>query len=182
MLTSYIAILLLCIFSASILLLCASIITSTQILVRIIMMSAISSALSCIYLLLDAPDVALTESSINAAISSILFIILASRVEIYESKASRVNIVAGAVAALSIFLICCDLSYILPEVGNANNPINLGISAYYTASTKAEIGIPAIVTAVLADYRGFDTFGETLVIFIAGMSVYIILRLKDAKK
>ena len=33
-----------------------------------------------------------------------------------------------------------------------------------------------MVTAVLADYRGFDTMFETVVVFIAGMAVIAILR------
>ena len=33
-----------------------------------------------------------------------------------------------------------------------------------------------MVTAVLADYRGFDTLGETVVIFTAALGVILILR------
>ena len=38
-----------------------------------------------------------------------------------------------------------------------------------------EVGVPNIVTAVLASYRGYDTFGETTVIFTAGVGVLLLL-------
>ena len=47
---------------------------------------------------------------------------------------------------------------------------------YYLKNTNREIGIPNVVTSVLASYRGFDTLGEVVVIFIAGISVIGILR------
>jgi multicomponent Na+:H+ antiporter subunit B len=39
-----------------------------------------------------------------------------------------------------------------------------------------ETSVPNIVTAVLADYRGFDTMFETTVIFSAGVAVFLLLR------
>lgn len=36
-------------------------------------------------------------------------------------------------------------------------------------------GPPNFVTAVLADYRGYDTLGETTVIFTAGLACLLIL-------
>jgi len=39
-----------------------------------------------------------------------------------------------------------------------------------------ETGVPNVVTAVLADYRSFDTLGETTVIFTAGIGVMLLLR------
>ena len=38
-----------------------------------------------------------------------------------------------------------------------------------------EVGVPNIVTAVLASYRGYDTFGEVTVIFTAGVGVLLLL-------
>jgi len=45
----------------------------------------------------------------------------------------------------------------------------------YLEQSGTEIGIPNVVTSVLASYRGYDTFGETTVIFTAGMSVLVLL-------
>ncbi|MBP90750.1 MAG: cation:proton antiporter [Planctomycetaceae bacterium] len=38
------------------------------------------------------------------------------------------------------------------------------------------VGVPNIITAVLASYRGYDTLGETVVIFTAGIGVLLLLR------
>ena len=45
----------------------------------------------------------------------------------------------------------------------------------YVYQTPVEIGVPNVVTAVLASYRGLDTFGEVVVIFAAGIAVAAIL-------
>ena len=47
--------------------------------------------------------------------------------------------------------------------------------SYYIANTKTDMGIPNLVTGVLASYRGYDTLGETVVIFTAGLGVLLIL-------
>jgi multicomponent Na+:H+ antiporter subunit B len=47
----------------------------------------------------------------------------------------------------------------------------------YVERTTSEIHIPNVVTAVLASYRGFDTFGEVVVIFAAGLGVLLLLGL-----
>ena len=46
----------------------------------------------------------------------------------------------------------------------------------YVDKTSDEIDIPNVVTAVLASYRGYDTLGETVVIFTAGVGVLLLLR------
>jgi hypothetical protein len=38
-----------------------------------------------------------------------------------------------------------------------------------------EIGVENVVTSVLASYRGFDTLGETTVVFTAAIGVMILL-------
>ena len=38
-----------------------------------------------------------------------------------------------------------------------------------------------MVTYILADYRGYDTLGETTVIFTAGMAVVLLLRRKERR-
>ena len=45
----------------------------------------------------------------------------------------------------------------------------------YIERTHDEIGVPNMVTAILASYRGYDTWGETTVIFTAGVGVMLLL-------
>jgi multicomponent Na+:H+ antiporter subunit B len=46
----------------------------------------------------------------------------------------------------------------------------------------AEVGVPNIVTSVLASYRAFDTFGEVVVIFTAGIGVLTLLSVARSKE
>lgn len=64
----------------------------------------------------------------------------------------------------------------LPQVGDPQSPAATHISPRYTEGAYEETGSPNIVTAVLADYRGYDTLGETVVIFTAGLAAVLILR------
>ena len=69
-----------------------------------------------------------------------------------------------------------------PAFGDPESPPNAGvegsesISQYFITRTYADSKVPNIVTAVLADYRGYDTLFETVVIFAAGMAIFAILR------
>lgn len=51
-----------------------------------------------------------------------------------------------------------------------------GAGYYYIHHAMGDADTPNMVTVVLADYRGFDTLGETLVVFTAGMACYFLLR------
>jgi multicomponent Na+:H+ antiporter subunit B len=64
----------------------------------------------------------------------------------------------------------------LPEFAKADAPIHRNVVPHYLNLGVAETGVPNIVTAVLASYRGFDTFGETTVVFTAGAGVVALLR------
>ncbi len=50
------------------------------------------------------------------------------------------------------------------------------IAPYYVENTEKATGIPNIVTAVLASFRGYDTFGETIVVFTAALCITLILK------
>jgi len=63
-----------------------------------------------------------------------------------------------------------------PAWGDPNSPASQHVSPRYISKTFAETKIPNMVTAVLADYRGYDTLFETAVIFAAGLTVIFLLR------
>lgn len=46
---------------------------------------------------------------------------------------------------------------------------------YYIRNAYSDTHTDNMVTVVLADYRSFDTFGETLVVFTAAICVLLIL-------
>ncbi|HAW98205.1 MAG TPA: hypothetical protein DCX67_06700 [Opitutae bacterium] len=64
-----------------------------------------------------------------------------------------------------------------PEWGDPQSPASKSpVSSHFIANTGVDTEVPNMVTAVLADYRGFDTMFETVVVFIAGMAVLAILK------
>ena len=63
----------------------------------------------------------------------------------------------------------------LPGFGDPQAPAQQHVAPHYLAHGEAETGVPNIVTAVLASYRGFDTLGEVTVIFTAGIGVLLML-------
>jgi multicomponent Na+:H+ antiporter subunit B len=63
----------------------------------------------------------------------------------------------------------------LPEYGDTGAPANLHVSPYYIQRSLEETDTPNMVTAVLADYRSYDTLGETVVIFTAGIACVLLL-------
>lgn len=81
-------------------------------------------------------------------------------------------------ALITILLIA--VSY-LPPVGSADNPVNNEVSAKYIEDGMQDTGAVNIVAGMILDYRAFDTFGESNVLFIATCTVLIMLR-NDKKK
>ena len=63
----------------------------------------------------------------------------------------------------------------MPFYGDPNAPTNLHVAPLYISDSMKQTGIPNIVTSVLASYRGYDTFGEVVVIFTAGIGVLALL-------
>lgn len=64
----------------------------------------------------------------------------------------------------------------MPRWADPQSPPHTHVSPHYIEKAYEETGTPNMVTAVLADYRGYDTLGETTVIFAAGISVLLLLR------
>ncbi len=63
-----------------------------------------------------------------------------------------------------------------PTWADPKAPTNTHVSPRYIEKVIEETEVPNMVTAVLADYRGYDTFGETTVIFTGGLACLLILR------
>ena len=63
-----------------------------------------------------------------------------------------------------------------PIWGDPQSPASSHLSPYYIEHTMSDTSVPNIVTSVLADYRGYDTMFETVVIFTAGIISFFLLR------
>ena len=83
-------------------------------------------------------------------------------------------------AALGVLLLWAAVD--LPGWGDPHSPASTHLSPHYIEKTLEETSVPNIVTAVLADYRGYDTMFETIVIFCAGITVLTVLRRTHRKR
>jgi multicomponent Na+:H+ antiporter subunit B len=137
-----------------------------------------------IYLLLDSPDVAMTEAAIGACVSTIIFLVILPKIDNKTLIIQKNSMLAGLSSlALIYVLLLCGYGFI--EYGASDSPLQSHVvSKHYIENTASQIGINSIVAAILASYRGFDTLGETLVIFTAGIIVTLILsyRRKNVEK
>ncbi len=144
-------------------------------LFAVVMLSGIYSLLAAsVFVVLDAVDVAFTEAAVGAGISTILFIATLALTTRYEKRPLHkpllpllVCLVTGAV------LIYGSLD--MAPFGDPDAPAQKHVAPYYLEKTKADTGVPNVVTAVLASYRGYDTLGEVTVIFTAGIGVILLL-------
>ena len=69
-----------------------------------------------------------------------------------------------------------------PDWGDPNSPASTYLSPRFIEQTMTETSVPNIVTAVLGDYRGYDTMFETAVVFTAGVACFLLLRRRDPDK
>lgn len=151
-------------------------------LFAVVMLSGLYSLLSAsLFLDLDAVDVAFTEASVGAGISTLLMLASLKLVGRYERQDRYKPMLAlGVVTATGALLIYGTLD--MPHFGMADAPAHLHVAPRYLNDSMAEVGVPNVVTSILASYRGYDTLGETLVIFTAGIGVMSLLRVSRKTK
>ena len=144
-------------------------------LLAVTMLTSIYSLFSALlFVVLDAVDVALTEAAIGAGISTILLLATVALTTEYEKVPSHRSLLPLLVVTLTgAALIYGTLD--MPHYGDPNAPVHRHVAPDYIEDTPEEIGVPNVVTSVLASYRGYDTLGEVTVIFTAGVGVLALL-------
>lgn len=154
-----------------------AIVLSRSLINSIIFMSSSSVLLMLCYLLMDAPDVSMTEAAIGCSLSTILLLRFVSDVkETMHSSCTLHNKILGlSIAGLLLFIMIYTLYDITPY-GDVNHSFHSHISKYYIENTSKDVGVSSFVAAILASYRGYDTLGETTVILTAAAALSIILR------
>ena len=141
-----------------------------------VMMAGIYSLLSAgLLVTLDAVDVAFTEAAVGAGISTVLFL---STLTLVGSQAKQ----PAYTPILPLFVVTVTGAALvygtldMPPFGDPSNPIHHHVADHYLEESEHEVGhIPNVVTSVLSSYRGYDTMGETTVIFTALVGVLLLL-------
>jgi multicomponent Na+:H+ antiporter subunit A len=128
-------------------------------------------SVSLLWLLFGAPDLALTQFSVETLSLILLVIVLVHLPQIDEteplSRKLRDALVATGVGAVLVVGMLAALSF----------PLDTRLSEY-----MAEMTLPGgqghnVVNVILVDFRGFDTMGEITVLVIAALGVYVLMRM-----
>ncbi len=164
-------------FLLTLLVITAFAIVRTSNLFTAVMLTGIFSLLMAAnFFILDAADVALTEAAIGAGISTVLLLgalaLLPNR-ERAERKGRWLALTVVAITTLTVVYATFDK----PRLGDPNAPVHMHVAPWYLEQTPELVDIPNVVTAVLGAYRGYDTFGEVIVVLTAGIGVLFLLGL-----
>jgi multicomponent Na+:H+ antiporter subunit B len=147
-----------------------------RLLAAIVAFGVYSLGMAMLWAVFRAPDVGLTEAAVGAGVTTALFIVVVFRADVTRTTTFRpiesvrgrsIAVVAGFVAAL-LWTVPA-----LPAVGDPSAPGFQRVAPEYLARSP-ELGVANVVTAILVVFRGFDTFGEVVVVFAAGVAVLVV--------
>lgn len=136
-----------------------------------------SFALALVWALVGAVDVAFVEAVVGAGLATVFFLLTLFRTKEKDTIIRRPPVSRAAFIGLPLLgLLLLYGAGDLPAFGDPASPASTYISSDYLTNSVAQTNTPNVVTSVLMDYRSFDTFIETIVIFTAGIACALILR------
>jgi multicomponent Na+:H+ antiporter subunit B len=143
-----------------------------------VMLSGIFSLLSAgLFTVMDAVDVAFTEAAVGAGISTVLMLLTLDLTTEQETRPIEPTIFPMVVA------LCTGGAMLyatqdMPSFGDPSAPVHTHPIAhrFIEVALQHEMEVPNMVTSVLGSYRGYDTLGETTVVFTAAIAVMLLLR------
>ncbi len=151
-----------------------------------VLLSVYSGLIGVVLALLGAVDVAFTEAVVGTGLSTGLLLALLRylRAEVNwvsppsppTTPGRRVRRGAAALVALAAGAVLLYGVHALPEFGNPDSPAHQHVAALYLQRSVPDLKTPNVVTAVLADYRSFDTLIETSVVLTGAVACVLILR------
>jgi multicomponent Na+:H+ antiporter subunit B len=145
-------------------------------LFAVVMLSGIYSLVSAgLFVTLDAVDVAFTEAAVGGGIATVLMLGTLALTVDRETPAEGKTRIAPLAIVIGTGALLIYGTLDMPSYGDPNAPIQHHVAPLYLEESEATTGVPNVVTAVLASYRGYDTMGELTVIFTAGIGVMLLL-------
>ena len=148
-------------------------------LFAVVMLFGVYSLLTAaLFMDLDAVDVAFTEAAVGAGVTTVLMLSslhLTKRWEVLPRRKPLLSLLVIGITGAALVYAVLDA----PLLGDPTAPVHQHVTPRYIEQGAEEVGMPNLVTAVLASYRGYDTFGETVVIFTAGLAVLLLLGIQE---
>lgn len=159
------------------------IIVLNDLLAAVILSGIYSLTAAAIFMVMDAVDVAFTEAAVGAGISTIILLGALTFTRREQKPQTQTNYFA----LITVFLVGGLLLYgtlDMPGYGDGASAANQHpqLAQHFIQKSEGETGVPNIVTSVLASYRGYDTLGETVVVFTAAIGVLSLLGLRRRRR
>ncbi len=169
---------------------------SRKLINSIVIFMSYSCVMSIVWVMLESPDLAITEAAVGAGVSSILFFVTLKKIKAVEHEENpqrpeeleeashhwEMKIfkpayrVSAMIICFGIMIVLMSVVSQMPSFGIAGHADINEVVARYLALGMEETGAVNIVTGMILDYRAFDTFGEACVLFIAATCVTVLLR------
>ena len=151
-------------------------IETRDLLSSVICVGAVGLGLAIIFLLLGAPDLAIVQVVVEVLSLVLLLRVVIVREDVtiaHRYRYGEVFATAVALVFFGVFIVLAASAFKqMPQFGD---PI-LKVSQQYIDNGFDKVGAPNLVTAVLLDFRAYDTLGEATVIFTAIIGSLVILR------
>ncbi len=159
-------------------------IETRDLLSSLISLGAVGFALTVVFLLLQAPDLAIVQIVVEILTLVIMIAVI--------FRTTRIDTTVKDRSLREIVLLCVGLVVLLVFLGGLGTLIFRGlpsfgepplrVSEYYLREGLQETGASDLVASIILDYRGYDTLGEAMVLFTAVMGVLAVLRTIGRKK
>lgn len=157
----------------------------SNLLALTLLTTLISLVSTVLYILLNAIDVAITEAVVGAGVSTVLTVVAIYLTSSYffsnkdnkstKFKTTHLKRFIYGIPFLIMGYIFIESIASMPPFGELTNPTNNNLYETYLQGSFHTFNVHNAVTMILGSYRGYDTLGETLVILLAALGVYVIL-------
>jgi multicomponent Na+:H+ antiporter subunit B len=146
----------------------------------VMMLSVYTGLLASMFAAMGAGDVAFMEAVVGTSVSIVFMMGLMWWVDPLELSRFRPRRrIVALVPALALGALLLAAIEALPAFGDATAPAMTHVSPIYLENAVADMATPNVVSAVLADYRSFDTLIEAAVVVTAVLACLLVLRHRD---
>jgi multicomponent Na+:H+ antiporter subunit B len=146
-----------------------------QLVATVAVLAIYSLLVALLFANMGAIDVAYVEAVLGSALSGVLLLITTLVTGNVRTRRSRKAEWVAIPAVLALVGMMLWATADLPDRGAADSPGAIGVAAEYLERSLEDTETPNVVTAILADYRSFDTLGEAVVVFTAALAVALVL-------
>jgi multisubunit Na+/H+ antiporter MnhB subunit len=154
-------------------------IESHNLLSSVIAVGAVGFGLCIVFLLLGAPDLAITQLVVE--ILALIILIRATLAKSVPETYKGRELQAYAITIVFILAVLGVSYYAFQALPQFGAPI-MKVARTYRAEGLAKTGATILVTSVILDFRAYDTLGEVAVLFTAIIGAIAVLRIKGRKK